>query len=99
MDAGGADQLREALAEGGPEAYWRARLIAIDEGGACGPQSEFFAAAAEAQLGNTDRAFERLERCYEQRFSAMVFLKSHMAFARLRSDPRFADLVGRIGLA
>jgi TolB-like protein/Tfp pilus assembly protein PilF len=99
MDAGGADRLREALAEGGPEAYWRARLIAIDEGGACGPQSEFFAAAAEAQLGNTDRAFERLERCYEQRFSAMVFLKSHMAFARLRSDPRFADLVGRIGLA
>jgi serine/threonine-protein kinase len=99
VDASHAERIERALAEGGAEAYWRARLASIDAGGTCGPQGDFFAAAVEAKLGHTDRAFERLERCYEQRFSTMVFLKSHQAFAPIRTDARFADLVARIGLS
>jgi serine/threonine protein kinase/tetratricopeptide (TPR) repeat protein len=98
LDAGGADRVAQALAEGGPQAYWRARLAAIEEGSVCGQQRDFLAAAVEVQLGQVDRAFDRLERAYEQRDSSLVFLKSHIGFVRLRQDPRFGDLLRRIGL-
>ena len=40
----------------------------------------------------------RLQKAYEERASLLVFLKSVPRFIPLRNDPRFADLVGRIGV-
>jgi hypothetical protein len=49
-------------------------------------------------LGDKDRAFAWLEKDYEQRDNPMVFLKAESLFDPLRSDPRFQDLVRRVGL-
>jgi Flp pilus assembly protein TadD len=47
-------------------------------------------------LGDKDRAFEHLEKAYEERAGRLVYLKVEHAFDPLRSDPRFADLVRRL---
>jgi len=49
-----------------------------------------------AALGDTDQAMSWLEKGYEERFNPGVLLRP--GFDPLRSDPRFEDLVHRIGL-
>jgi eukaryotic-like serine/threonine-protein kinase len=49
-------------------------------------------------LGKRDQAFEWLEKAYEERSSWLVSLKVEPLFDSIRSDPRFADLVRRVGL-
>jgi TolB-like protein/DNA-binding winged helix-turn-helix (wHTH) protein/Flp pilus assembly protein TadD len=49
-----------------------------------------------AALGDTDQAMSWLEKGYEERFNPGVLLRP--GFDPLRSDPRFEDLVRRIGL-
>ena len=51
-----------------------------------------------ASLGDKDQAFAWLEKAYHER-SLMVFvLKADARFDSLRSDPRFQDLLRRVGL-
>jgi hypothetical protein len=50
------------------------------------------------QLGEKDRAFEWLEKVYQEHSFWLPFLKVHPHLDPLRSDPRFADLVRRVGL-
>jgi tetratricopeptide (TPR) repeat protein len=47
-------------------------------------------------LGDKDRAFEWLEKAYEERTGRLAYLKVERAFDPLRSDPRFEDLVRRL---
>ncbi len=49
-------------------------------------------------LGDKDQAFAWLEKVYEQRGGGILFITVDSAFDPLRSDPRFADLVRRLGL-
>ena len=49
-------------------------------------------------LGDKDEAFEFLERAYQERVSLMIFLGVYPSFDNIRSDPRFADLLRRMGL-
>jgi tetratricopeptide (TPR) repeat protein len=49
-------------------------------------------------LGETDRAFEWLEKAFEARDWQMVLLNVEPLFDAVRSDPRFAALVERVGL-
>jgi TolB-like protein/DNA-binding winged helix-turn-helix (wHTH) protein/Flp pilus assembly protein TadD len=49
-----------------------------------------------ASLGDSDQAMNWLEKGYEERFNPGVLLRP--GFDPLRSDPRFEDLVRRIGL-
>ena len=50
-------------------------------------------------LGEIDQAFAWLQRAYDERSSLLVLYMPHDArFDPLRSDPRFVDLVRRIGL-
>jgi adenylate cyclase len=55
-------------------------------------------ARAYTALGEKDQAFEWLERAYQERAFSVFFLKVDPEFDRLRSDPRFADLMRRVGL-
>lgn len=47
-------------------------------------------------LGDVDRAFEWLEKSYQERAGLLVFLKVEPIFDPLRSDPRFAELLRRL---
>lgn len=49
-------------------------------------------------LGETDRAFEWLEKAFEARDWQMALLNVEPLFDGVRSDPRFAALVERVGL-
>jgi TolB-like protein/Tfp pilus assembly protein PilF len=49
-------------------------------------------------LGEIDRAFEWLDRALEQRVWYLAYLKVDPAFAPLRSDPRYGELLTKIGL-
>lgn len=49
-------------------------------------------------LGDKQTAFEWLNKAYEERASWMIYLKVDPALDSLRSDPRFPDLVRKVGL-
>ena len=49
-------------------------------------------------LGQKDQAFASLEKAYEERFNRLAYLRREPIWDRLRSDPRFADILRRIGL-
>jgi DNA-binding winged helix-turn-helix (wHTH) protein/Tfp pilus assembly protein PilF len=55
-------------------------------------------AVVYASLGEPDRAFEWLENSFRERDGHLVDLKIEAFFAPLRSDPRYADLLRRVGL-
>jgi len=48
-------------------------------------------------LGEESKAFEWLEKAYEQRAEWMIYLSVDPRFDRLREDSRFTDLLQRIG--
>jgi tetratricopeptide (TPR) repeat protein len=50
------------------------------------------------QLGDRDNAFRWLDRAVEDRSSFLLFIKVSPRVDPLRSDPRFRQLVQRIGL-
>ncbi len=56
-------------------------------------------AIIEAGLGRNDRAFASLEKALDRRDWRLVRMKVEPMFDPLRSDPRFADLLRRIGLS
>ena len=59
--------------------------------------SPFDLAVLHVGLGNLDAAFEKLEEAYRQRVFRIIELTLPM-FDALRTDARWQDLVGRVGL-
>jgi TolB-like protein/DNA-binding winged helix-turn-helix (wHTH) protein/Tfp pilus assembly protein PilF len=60
--------------------------------------SPYFIATIYAGLGDKDRAFEFLEKSYQQRSSDIVWqMKADLRLDNLRSDPRFEGLFRRVG--
>ncbi|MGD9627804.1 MAG: winged helix-turn-helix domain-containing protein [Pyrinomonadaceae bacterium] len=57
-----------------------------------------FRAATYAQLGEYDRAFEVLEEMYSRRSVHLITIAREPTLDPIRNDPRFADLLNRIGM-
>ncbi len=55
-------------------------------------------ASVYAKLGEKEQAFQWLERSYQDRAFDLTALKVDPFFDNLHSDPRFTDLIRRIGL-
>ena len=60
-------------------------------------RSEYLA-MGHAAMGDLDRAFESLDRAYQARSAGMIYLHLDPGYDPLRGDPRYAELVTRIGL-
>jgi hypothetical protein len=56
-------------------------------------------ALAYAGMNNKDEAFVWLQKAYSEHSNAVTTLKVDPIYDPLRSDPRFQDLMGRVGLA
>jgi serine/threonine-protein kinase len=71
------------------------RLLAQYRQGGVQPS---YVATAYAALGDKDRAFEWLESAVDQRDASASFASSYPAFDSIRSDPRYAPLMARLGI-
>ena len=60
--------------------------------------SSYNAALVYAKLGETKHAFAYLEKAFRERDEDMLTIRLDTDLAGLRSDPRFQDLLKRIGL-
>jgi DNA-binding winged helix-turn-helix (wHTH) protein/TolB-like protein/Tfp pilus assembly protein PilF len=96
-EAGAA--LRGAYAASGWKGFWRK---AIDLKKARTKQMNvdlYSLAESYARLGDKDQAFAWLEKAYEQNDrSLLIWLNCDPFWDDLRADPRYADLVQRMGL-
>lgn len=70
----------------------------LDEVIAAGTASPYSIAGVYAALGDGDSAFEWLHKATEQHDFQLVSLKVDPTLDGVRCDPRFADLVRRVGL-
>lgn len=97
---GGDDSLglAEAYRRAGVRGLYEQRLKLLL--GHSRPEHRFPVEIAEthAMLGNGDEAFRWLETAYGHRVSRLTSFHLQPGFDRLRDDPRFDDLVKRIGL-
>jgi serine/threonine protein kinase/tetratricopeptide (TPR) repeat protein len=59
----------------------------------------YYFAIVHLGLGERDRAFEYLERAYEERSGFLAFLGVEPMFDVVRGDARFEDLTRRVGIA
>jgi TolB-like protein/DNA-binding winged helix-turn-helix (wHTH) protein/Tfp pilus assembly protein PilF len=87
------DQLPAAYSKGGRTGYLR-QCIKIDE------HSErpwFYLARDYADLGNREAALAALNKSYENRHLEVLWLLVDPELDPLRSDPRFQELIGKIG--
>jgi TolB-like protein/Flp pilus assembly protein TadD len=62
------------------------------------PVSDYWVATIHAALGERDEAFRLLENAYQDHSQWILFLGVDPRFANLRADPRFSDLLRRVGL-
>ena len=89
---------REAIERGWAEAGWEGALRAfLDVVTGIEGHSRREIAMFYTYLGETDEAFAWLERGYRERDPGMVLLKADARMDPLRTDPRFDDLLRRIG--
>jgi eukaryotic-like serine/threonine-protein kinase len=57
-----------------------------------------YLAMGHAAVGNLDQAFDDLERAYQARSAGLIYLHLDPGYDPLRGDPRYTDMVRRIGL-
>ncbi|MBI1732929.1 MAG: tetratricopeptide repeat protein [Gammaproteobacteria bacterium] len=87
-----------AHAVSGDRAAARSVLDQLEDLGRTGYVSPCCLAAIHSGLGDADRCFEYLDRAFRLRSRSMAWLNVMKEFAPVRSDPRFTDLVRRIGI-
>jgi DNA-binding winged helix-turn-helix (wHTH) protein/Tfp pilus assembly protein PilF len=89
-------RLRKAYAAEGMTGIWKSSVELMREGYSSDPYSM---AEYCALFGEKDKALDWLEKAFETRNFAFVFVKANPAFDHLHKDPRFQDLLVRAGFA
>lgn len=87
-----------AQARGGQRRLAEEKLAKVEARLGQAGASAFWAGVLSAALGHTDRAFQLFARAIEEHDEGVTLLNTWPALDPLRSDPRFAVLVRRIGL-
>ena len=91
------NEMREVYKKSGWKAFIQANLdrLMASQRDSLPP---YFAATFYVKLGQNDEAIKLLERAYQERDFRMIMITVSYEFDSLRSDPRFRDLVRRVGL-
>jgi TolB-like protein/DNA-binding winged helix-turn-helix (wHTH) protein/Tfp pilus assembly protein PilF len=104
-------ELRRVYHQSGEKRYWRQILAFCREGskqprkfastsgyGHCDYMQNADVAAVQVRLGEFNAALESLERGYAKHETELIYLKVDPSWDNLRSDPRFQNLLRRVGL-
>ena len=92
------EAIKATFEQQGMAAYWRLKLERLQPAITSGDSAaELRAAYLHSSLGEKDQALELLEREYQKHFYALWYLKVDPRYDNLRNDPRFADLLKRVG--
>jgi TolB-like protein/Tfp pilus assembly protein PilF len=97
-DPRSAELIRKAYAQSGYKSAIRAYLNDLISQSTHGYVSPFTIATLFARLGEIDHAFEWLEKAYQVRDADMVDIATEPSFDFIHSDPRYADLLRRVGM-
>ncbi len=89
--------LRLAYTVSGMRGFWQKQLDLAIERSKRQHVSASLIAGYYAHLGEREQAIQWLEKAYEER-DALIWLIGDPRWDGLRSDPRFADLIRRVGL-
>ena len=91
--------LGNVFGEAGRVAEARRILAQLEKAHQSEEVSAFFFALVHAGLGEKAAALDWLEKAYRERSGSIRYLKVEPRLNRLRSEPRFQDLMKRVGLA
>jgi DNA-binding winged helix-turn-helix (wHTH) protein/TolB-like protein len=89
-------EIADAWDRGGPKAFYEKWCEVFQRDRS--RQTPVDVAIGYAQLGDRDRAFQWLERAYDERVSTITNINIEPALDTLHGDPRWDDLLRRIGL-
>ena len=89
---------KRAYVASGINGYRQKRLEWEKQRPRTGRANYFLIAKLSAELGDTNVAFQWLEKAYQERLETMPNIKVAPGLRSLHGDPRFADLVRRVGL-
>jgi len=93
-----AESLKNAFGKTGFNGYNRQEIENLKSDYSSGALGAAYGIAEDyAQLGDRDAAFSWLEKAFAAR-SGLLYIKVDPELDNLRSDPRYADLLRRIGL-
>ena len=91
------EQFRKAFARSGMTGFY-SLWLERQKSKPSDQQDSVFIGELHARLGEKDQAFEWLEKAYTEHSDGLVRLREELGFDNLRSDPRYADLLRRVGL-
>ncbi len=90
--------LKKAVAVSGAQGYWRLSLQFLQEDMQKRYVHPAIIAGLYAQKGDKDKAFEWLEKAYAAHDDFLAYLKVDPLYDPLRSDPRFDEMLHRLGM-
>ena len=91
-------KMKDAYAKSGWKAYVQMNLDRLVVQSQQTPVPPFVIATMYARLGRKEEAIAWLEKGYEERDFRMTLISVSFEFDSMRSDPRFKELVRRLGL-
>ncbi|MEW6131303.1 MAG: protein kinase [Acidobacteriota bacterium] len=93
-----AEELKTAYQQSGMKGFWQRWLDFATDGKSIPTAPLYYLVAGYAILGETERAFAWLETAYQSRQGFLAHLKVEPRLKVLNSDPRFAELIQRVGI-
>jgi TolB-like protein/DNA-binding winged helix-turn-helix (wHTH) protein len=91
-------QLKKAIAKSGAQGYWKRTLENYRESARSNYVPSVLVAEACVRVGDKECAFQWLEKGFDERDDLMINLRVEPVFDGIRSDPRYQDLVRRVGI-
>jgi tetratricopeptide (TPR) repeat protein len=91
-------QLKQAFAKYGSQGYWRQAIQNYKQTAKSSYVAPALVAEACARIGDKECAFEWLEKGLNERDDLMINLNVDPPLKSLHSDPRFKELVRRVGI-
>jgi serine/threonine protein kinase/tetratricopeptide (TPR) repeat protein len=93
-----AEKLRRGFTKGGERGYWQTQLEFLKADSKQSPADSYSLALLYARVGDQNRTFQCLEKAFQEHSQNLtLWLLTEPAFDSIRTDPRFQDLLRRMG--